>query len=220
MKQALVSIVSLYYNCTMEIKNETEGAGPTIDSVEPRKTHSGFWSGFGDFARFAVIVVAIVAGVRIFIAQPFIVSGTSMVPTFENNNYLIIDELSYRFHEPKRGDVIVFHPPFDPKTYYIKRVIGVPGDTVNVRNGVVTITNTEHPQGFILKEPYAEPDTLVENVTLEVTPGNLFVMGDNRSVSYDSRRWGLLPETKITGRAFLRLFPVNELGILPGEHNY
>ncbi len=141
-----------------------------------------------------------------------------MVPTFQNNNYLIVDELSYRFQEPHRGDVIIFHPPIDMKSYYIKRIIGIPGDTVQVRNGVVTITNKENPKGIVLDESYVNKDVLSENVTLEVTPGNYFVMGDNRSVSYDSRRWGLLPKNNITGRAFLRLFPVNEVSVFPGEH--
>ena len=214
----LVSIVVLYYNWTMEINTQT-GAPEPIDSVSPQKAAPrGFWRGLGDFARFAGIVIIVVIGVRYFIAQPFIVSGTSMVPTFQNSNYLIVDEISYRFESPKRGDVIIFHPPIEPATYYIKRVIGVPGDTVKVNNGVVTIINKDHPEGFVLDEPYVNKDSLTENVTTEVTAGNYFVMGDNRSVSYDSRRWGLLPAHMITGRAFLRLFPLKEIGVFPGEH--
>jgi signal peptidase I len=203
----------------MEINNETEGAPEMVTDVHTKKpVKQGFWASLLDFARFAGIVLIVVVGIRYFIAQPFIVSGTSMVPTFENSNYLIVDELSYRFESPHRGDVIIFHPPIDMKTYYIKRIIGIPGDTVRVRDGVISITNKEHPDGFVLNEPYVNKDVLTENVTTEVTAGNYFVMGDNRSVSYDSRRWGLLPAQNITGRAFLRLFPLSEINIFPGEH--
>ena len=184
---------------------------------QPAEKPQGFWSNVGEFTRFASIVIVIVILVRLFVAQPFIVSGTSMVPTFQNSNYLIVDEISYRFENPSRGDVIIFHPTVDPKEYYIKRVIGLPGDTVNVHNGVVTITNAEHPQGEVLSEPYITPDTLVENVTQVVPAGQYFVMGDNRPASYDSRIWGLEPRSMIVGRAFLRLFPVSTLGVFPGK---
>ncbi len=205
----------------MEIKNEQTNEPTPVDGIREQKpVKQGFWANAGEFVRFAGIVIIIVFCVRYFIAQPFIVSGTSMVPTFQNSNYLIIDELSYRFQEPHRGDVVVFHPPIDMKTYYIKRIIGIPGDTVNVKNGIVTITNTEHPDGIVLEEPYLNKDTQAENITLKVTPGNYFVMGDNRAVSFDSRRWGLLPKENITGRAFLRLLPLNEIDLFPGEHHY
>ncbi len=180
-------------------------------------TSRGFWAGIGELLRFGVIVIIIVLGIRVFIAQPFVVSGTSMVPTFQNANYLIVDELSYRFGEPKRGDVIIFRPPVDPGSYYIKRIIGVPGDTVSINYGVVTIINAEHPEGITLNETYVTADEANDVGTYTVTDGNYFVMGDNRPVSFDSRRWGLLPEKNIVGKAFLRLFPLDELSILPGH---
>lgn len=212
---ALVSRAFVYYNWAME-NNTIEGAESV--SPVPKKPVGSFWDGLGDFARFASIVIIVVVVVRVFIAQPFIVSGTSMVPTFQNSNYLIVDELSYHFEQPHRGDVIVFHPPIAGQTqeYYIKRVIGIPGDTVNVKNGVVTITNAAHPQGMILSEPYITADNLEEDVTTVVPAGSYFAMGDNRPASYDSRRWGLLPAKNITGRVLLRLFPANELGVFPG----
>ena len=176
----------------------------------------GIWSGLGDLSVFIVFVIGAVVLVRIFIAQPFIVSGTSMFPTFQNANYLIVDELTYRFHQPQRGDVIIFHPPIDMKSYYIKRIIGLPGDTVTVKNGVVTVSNDSNPKGVVLSEPYITTDTLSENVSVKVPDGNYFVMGDNRPASFDSRKWGLLPRANITGRAFIRLFPFSELNILPG----
>ena len=199
----------------MQTTNDPTGPNdPGQVSVPPRESTL---SNLGEFTRFAAIVIIVVVGVRLFIAQPFIVSGTSMVPTFQNNNYLIVDEISYRFEKPQRGDVMIFHPPVDPKEYYIKRLIGLPGDTVNVHNGVVTITNAAHPQGEVLNEPYITPDTLVENVTTVVPTGEYFVMGDNRPASYDSRIWGLLPAKNIVGRAFVRLFPVQVFGVFPGK---
>jgi signal peptidase I len=184
---------------------------------EPANKKQSFLQGLGDFSRFAGIVIAFVIVIRFFIAQPFIVSGASMVPNFASSDYLIIDELTYRFHPPQRGDVVIFHPPVDPGTYYIKRIIGIPGDNVSVRNGVVTITNKTYPTGMVLSENYITKDTLIENKSVDVTEGKYFVMGDNRPESYDSRGWGLLPAKNITGRALLRLFPIGNFGVLPGE---
>lgn len=188
------------------------------NNTPPETQENGIAQGIGDFAKFASFVIVIVLIIRFFIAQPFIVSGASMVPNFASNDYLIVDEISYRFHQPERGDVIVFHPPVDMKTYYIKRVIGIPGDTVTVNNGVVTIKNTTHPDGIVLNEPYITKDTLFENKSFDVPQGEYFVMGDNRPESYDSRGWGLLPKANITGRAFLRLFPMSKLTVFPGAH--
>ncbi len=179
---------------------------------------SEFFKSAGEFIRFAAIVIAIVFVVRTYIAQPFIVSGTSMVPTFANKDYLIIDEISYRFNGPQRGDVIVFRPPYDKTVFLIKRIVGIPGDTIHVKNGVVTLSNTTHPDGIVLTEDYITADPLSTESTTVVTEGNYFVMGDNRPASYDSRRWGLLPEKNIIGRAFLRLFPVSAFDVFPGAH--
>lgn len=195
------------------IKDDIVPAKPS-ETVEKVKK-----GGFREFIKFSLVVVVIVVFVRTFIAQPFIVSGTSMVPTFQNSNYLIIDELSYRFEEPKRGDVIIFHPPKDPSVYYIKRIIGIPGDTVSISNGVVTITNSENPTGLKLSEPYITKDNPKDSTNIVVTDGQYFVMGDNRPASYDSRGWGLLPKKNISGRAIFRLFPLDKLSVFPGEHN-
>ncbi len=182
------------------------------------KPKNGFLQGLGDFTKFASIVIVVVIAIRFFIAQPFIVSGASMAPNFASSDYLIVDEISYRFHTPQRGDVIIFHPPVDMSTYYIKRVIGIPGDNVSVKNGVVTIKNKQYPNGIILNEPYITKDTLSEDKDVDVPAGEYFVMGDNRPESFDSRGWGLLPEKNITGRALMRLFPVDKLNFLPAEH--
>lgn len=168
--------------------------------------------------RFAVIALLIVLPIRFFIAQPFIVSGASMEDTFHNNEYLIVDQLTYQFEDPERGDVVIFRYPRDPSKFFIKRIIGIPGDTVSIEGDTVSIANDEHPDGFVLDEPYAAHD---QNAPLTVTlgSGEYFVMGDNRAASSDSRIWGVLEEEKIVGRALLRLFPISEIGIFPGAHD-
>lgn len=187
---------------------------PESQPVLPQKSKkSDVW----EFVRFAATVIIVVVGVRMFIAQPFVVSGTSMVPTFENKDYLIIDEISYRFQEPERGDVIVFHPPVDSATYYVKRIIGIPGDTVTIKDSVVSITSAEHPDGMTLTEPYITKDAEHDNYSVTVPEGQYFTMGDNRPASFDSRKWGLLPKKKIIGRVFLRLYPFNQIGVFPGK---
>ena len=174
-----------------------------------------------ELVRFAVIALLIVIPIRVFVAQPFIVSGTSMVPTFSNKDYLIVDEISYRFHQPERGDVIIFRYPKDPKKFFVKRIIGLPGETVSLdTNGIVTIKNSVHPDGFTLDEPY------VKNIQAKAFPettmpdDEYFVMGDNRSGSSDSRAWGLLPEKNIVGVALIRLVPFAHAGLHPGNHEF
>ena len=168
-----------------------------------------------EILSFLVLAIPIVLILRFFIAQPFVVEGESMHPTFESGDYLIVDELSYRFHTPQRGDVIVFRYPGDPSIFYIKRVIGLPGETVHIEHGKVTITKADGST-LVLDESYvvAEDATYTENSA--IGPGEYFVMGDNRPKSSDSRVWGLLPDKDIIGRAFLRLLPAGEIGIFPG----
>ena len=170
-----------------------------------------------DLLRFALIAVIVVIPIRIFIAQPFVVSGSSMVPTFENGNYLIIDEISYRLNDPKRDDVVVFKYPGDTSKYFIKRIIGLPSETVDIKDSIVTITNKEHPKGFQLDEPYVLNQSQTTN-RFELKNNEYFVMGDNRSASSDSRYWGAVPRNLLIGKAFLRLFPVNVLRVWPGYY--
>jgi len=172
---------------------------------------------FWELARFAIIAIAIVIPIRIFIAQPFIVSGSSMVPTFENGQYLIIDEISYRLNSPKRDDVVVFRYPNDTTKFFIKRIIGLPNETVDIKGNEVTITNEEHPEGFKIDQPYVK--NTANNMThFELKNNEYFVMGDNRSASSDSRYWGAVPKNLLVGKAFLRLLPINKIGIMPGSY--
>lgn len=191
------------------MKEETQN-NISSEKIEKEK---GF---FRDLIETALIVLVILIPVRYFIAQPFIVVGSSMYPTFLNGDYLIIDEISYRFEKPERGDVVVFRPPVNEKEHYIKRIIGLPGETVSVVNNIVTIKNKENPEGFILTENYVSSERIAEK---DITLGEkeYFVMGDNRALSSDSRVWGPLKENEISGRVLVRLFPVRSIEMFPGS---
>lgn len=168
-----------------------------------------------ELLKFIVIAAVVVIPFRIFIAQPFIVDGASMDPTFATGQYLIVDELTYHFQTPARGSVMIFKYPLDTSRYFIKRVIGLPGETVNIKNGTVTIVNAANPKGFVLDEPYVKlpkDDTSSYRLTAE----NYFVMGDNRFGSDDSRIWGPVPTKDIIGRPIIRFWP---LSIWPGNFN-
>ncbi len=152
--------------------------------------------------------------------EPFVVSGSSMVPTFENSDYLIIDKVSYRFGNPKRNDIVVFRYPNDETKFFIKRIIGLPNETVDIKGSIVTIINEQKKDGFQLDEPYVK-NTANNNTRLELKDGEYFVMGDNRSGSSDSRYWGAVKKNLISGRALLRLrlWPINNVvDILPGSY--
>ncbi|MEI8249319.1 MAG: signal peptidase I [Candidatus Taylorbacteria bacterium] len=183
------------------------------------------WHVIREWIQVIVIALAIALPVRYFIAEPFIVSGASMDPTFSTGQFLIVDRLSYHFAEPQRGDVIVFRYPNNPSVYYIKRIIGLPGETVTITNGIVTITKPEdtaftsaHPHGLTLDQSYVDVSHASHDTSkATLTPGNYFVMGDNRSQSSDSRFWGPLDQKFIIGRAFVRLLPITQIGVWPGE---
>jgi signal peptidase I len=167
------------------------------------------------FLESALKEVVIFIVLAVVIVLPIVVDGESMHPTFENGDYLIVDELTYHFESPQRGDVIVFRYPGDPSIFYIKRIVGLPGETVHITNGTVMITKTDGAQ-LTLTEPYAVVDDATYNGTTTLGAGQYFVMGDNRPESSDSRVWGPLPAQNIIGRVFLRLLPANEIGVLPG----
>ncbi len=141
-----------------------------------------------EIARFAIIVLVVVLPIRAYVAQPFIVSGASMAPTFATGDYLIIDELTYHFfHGPQKGDVIVFRYPNDPSKFFIKRVVGLPNEKVTVDGREWDLKSDEY-----------------------------FVMGDNRTESLDSRIFGPLERKYITGRALVRLWPPTAFAYEPG----
>jgi signal peptidase I len=189
------------------------------------------------FAWYVLLALGFALFIRFFIAAPYLVSGASMEPTFDHHDYLITDRISYDLDSPRRGDVVVFCLPrsgecslmkrvaqkeFSGPRTLIKRIIGLPGETVSVEGTSVRIVNDDNPDGFILDEPYLAPENLggPTGTHLTLGEGEYFVLGDNRRVSSDSRVWGVLPEENIIGHVLLRLFPISSLGLLPGDAEY
>ena len=177
-----------------------------------------FKRSFWELVHFALVALAIVIPIRLFIAEPYVVSGSSMVPTFEDKNYLIVDKISYILRSPQRGDVVVFRYPNDPKKFFIKRIVGLPKETVDVKGDNVLIYNKENPEGFKFVQPFITKDGNKDART-ELGDEEFFVMGDNRPASLDSRFWGAVKRDLIAGRAFLRLLPIKKMGIWPGKIN-
>lgn len=171
-----------------------------------------FWR---DVIQFTLIAVLIVLPIRFFIIQPFIVSGASMLPTFESGDYLIVDEISYRLHEPSRGEVVIFKYPNDPSKFFIKRIIGLPKETLQSVDGSIVVKDVSGGE-HVLHETYLS-NVPKDTFSITLADNEYFVMGDNRRASLDSRVWGTLPSDLIIGRAWLRLFPVSETGVWPGR---
>ena len=184
--------------------------------VEKTKMQS-FW----ELVRFALIALVIVIPIRLFIAEPFVVSGTSMVPTFQNGDYLIVDKISYELGNPHRGDVVVFRYPKNPSQFFIKRVIGLPGETVDITNGQVEIV--KDGKTTVLDEKYLPADLktyiydnsgispLPEEVTLK--SDQYFVLGDNRGESLDSRIFGPVNRDLLIGRTWIRGWPFDRITV-------
>lgn len=165
-----------------------------------------------EIVEVVLIAVITVVIVRNFLVQPFLVSGASMEPNFNNGNYLLVDEITYRFREPQRGEVVVFYYPGDKTTYYIKRIIGLPGEKIKIAEGRVNIYNTHYPEGLTLEENYLLPDAKTSGEKVVVLKeGEYFVLGDNRYYSFDSRNWGTLNKAEVVGLVRLRLWPFNKV---------
>lgn len=171
-----------------------------------------------DLVKFILIAGAVIIPFRIFIAQPFIVNGASMDPTFHTNQYLIVDQLTYQKEDPTRGDVVIFRFPLNPKDFYIKRIIGLPNETVSIQGSDIFITKPNDSTQYKFEEPYIKFESN-NNITVTLKDDEYFVMGDNRPNSSDSRYWGALPKKFIVGKAYLRLLPLNTIDVLPGEYH-
>jgi signal peptidase I len=199
------------------------------DNREIQEENYGVGGIFWEITKVVLWVVLIIVPLRVFLVQPFFVQGASMEPNFEDKEYLIINELGYKktdvgfnygdkkvnffsvtpFKEFKRDDVVVFRYPKNPSTFYIKRVIGLPGEKIEISKGKVKIYNQENPDGFILDESgYLSPseETTGEEVR-QLSDEEYFVMGDNRKYSSDSRSWGPVPKYDVIGRVLLRAWP-------------
>jgi signal peptidase I len=174
-----------------------------------------------EWVQVIVIALVIAIPIRWLIAEPFIVNGASMDPTFATGQFLIVDRLTYDFSAPKRGDVIVFEYPNDPSVYYIKRIIVLPGESFSIHDGKVLVENSANPKGFYLNDSFVATDhSSYDNVaTTTMDATHYFVMGDNRSQSSDSRVWGPLDRHFIIGRPIVRLLPITAISVLPGEES-
>ncbi len=166
---------------------------------------------FLELIKIGVLAGITIALVRYFLFKPFYVKGQSMEPTFFEHEYLIIDEITYRLREPVRGEVIVFRAPVNMRDYYLKRIIGLPGERVKVADNKVIVYNTNHPQGVVVEEDYLTEET-DGAITVTLGPDEFFVLGDNRSASFDSRRFGPIKRSEIIGRTWLRGWPLTRVG--------
>ena len=181
-----------------------------------------FQFGF-EVAKVVLIALVIVLPLRVFVFQPFLVRGDSMEPNYHSGDYLIVDQLSYRLRSPERGEVIVLKFPFDTSQHFIKRIVGLPGETVEVEDGKVVVYRGEEGQreAVVLDESMYLPLDLVTpgSVRIELREQEYFVLGDNRPFSSDSRKWGVLEKDLIVGKVFLNVFSLEAFAkeIIPKE---
>lgn len=173
--------------------------------VEGTKSKSGWL----DFLEAVVIALALAMVIRAFLFEPFVIPSRSMEQILEPGDRIIVSKLSYRVAEPERGDVIVFRYPPEPRLVYIKRVIGLPGETLEFRDGVLYVNN--RPVG----EPYLDGQVYTHDYgPVSVPAGSFFVMGDNRNLSEDSRVWGTVPEENILGKAVVLFWPPDRISLI------
>lgn len=197
-------------------KPEDPKLGISQDYKQPERYNGGAGSFFWEFLKVILIALIVVVPLRYFVIQPFVVNGDSMEPNFHDKDYLIVDELSYRLGEPKRGDVVIFKYKGNTSEYFIKRIIGLPGERVEIGKGRVTIYNSEHPDGIVLSEgAYLDVDEKTSGeARLTLGTNEYFVVGDNRDASSDSRTWGALSRDDIVGKAWIRLLPLKNVGVV------
>ena len=204
-----------------EIINDQEG-----------EVYYGVGSFLWEIAKVFFWALVIIVPIRIFLFQPFFVQGASMDKNFADGDYLIVNELGYKqtdvnpfgvahlftvstFRDLSRGDVVVFRYPLDTTQFFIKRVIGLPGETVKIAGGKVTIINAQHPDGFVLDESKYLPSSVITSGSLTYTLNDqqYFVMGDNREFSHDSRAFGPVPKDDVIGKVLVRAWPFSKAAI-------
>ena len=191
---------------------------------EKKKEKSTFAKSTGQFVlellKIVIISLVIIIPIRIFLIQPFYVKGASMEPTFYDNEYLIIDEITYRFSEPQRGDIVVVKYPQDTSQFFIKRIVGLPGETMEIKNGAIYI-NGNFSEPIKIEEEYLDEGVITsgeKQVTLD--NNEYYILGDNRQSSLDSRSFGPIKRDYIIGKAWLRVWPFNKFHHFePPEYN-
>ncbi len=170
---------------------------------------------FLDFLETIVVALSIFVVVYLFLVQPHEVKGSSMEPNFHNNDYILTDKISLKLHTPERGNVVIFKAPNNPEVDYIKRVIGLPGEKVKVLNGYVYVNDKKLNEPYLVDKTNLFPGSFVqEGIDITVPEGEYFVMGDNRGHSSDSREFGPIPGNSIIGKAFIRYWPITNMGLL------
>lgn len=178
----------------------------------PRSTKAEY---VGEFLKIFITAAAIILPIRLFLVQPFYVKGASMEPNFYENEYLIIDKITPIFRQYQRGEVIVFRYPKSDNRFLIKRVIGLPGESIDIRNQQIRITNKQYPNGLILDEETYNPRELRDvPVSFTLTNNEFFVLGDNRPVSLDSESFGPITKDQIVGRVFFRGLPISRVTLI------
>ena len=164
-----------------------------------------------EMIKTAITVIIVVYLIKTFLFQLFVVDGQSMEPTLHDNEMLLVDKLSYHLREPERGEIIIFEKPNEPQTNFIKRIIGVPGDKVVIKDSYIYVYNEQHPEGIKLDETYLSPDSPTNgNQEFEIPAGEVFVLGDNRTNSQDSRVFGPIKKNTILGKALFTYWPIKD----------
>lgn len=167
-----------------------------------------FWLATKEIVEAVVIALVTVFIIRSFLIQPFLVNGASMEPNFKDGNYLLVDEISYRFREPQRGEVVVFRYPNDRSVYFIKRIVGLPGERIEIHDGKIFVDGQELTEEYFSPLPYTEG-----RIAIHLQDDEYWVLGDNRTYSFDSRNWGPIKRDDIIGLARIRVFPFNQMGV-------
>lgn len=189
-------------------------APETNSAAKPASGWAQFWQSQRENAQILLIALVLALLIRVFVAEPRYIPSNSMEPTLLEGDRLVVEKVSYRLHPPQRGDIVVFEPPpqfldvfgFIPDKAFIKRIIGTPGDVIQVQNGQVYRNGEPLAEAYIAESPRYTMDAV------RVPPDQFFVMGDNRNNSNDSHVWGFLPRRNVIGRAVLRFFPFDRLG--------
>jgi signal peptidase I len=231
-KRGILPMFNPYFLININMLQNLDEKNEENQNVDSQKeAYYGVGSFIIEVIKVFFWAVIIILPIRLFLFQPFFVQGASMEPNFDDGQYLIVNELGYKetsfdlggnhlfsfepFKELSRGDVIVFRYPKNPSQFFIKRVIGLPGETVSIKDGQIMIANEKNPTGFILDESSYLPMDLKTSgeMTRKLEGNQYFVLGDNRGASHDSRAWGPLPKNLVIGKVTLRAWPLAKTAV-------